>query len=130
MTGGPFANQWHEDKIVPPVIGLKIPCGIPTGSPSPGTVVPIRRLRRTLPPKGRIRRLRRTLPPKGRIRRLGRTLPPKTGSASTRYLFPRFSFGVIAAGWRGSKWWYLVTACFGANLVLLWVGEFLLERHR
>jgi hypothetical protein len=40
----------------------------------------IGRLRRTLPPKGRIRRLRRTLPPKGRIRRLGRTLPPRSAA--------------------------------------------------
>jgi hypothetical protein len=33
----------------------------------------------------------------------------------------------IAAGRRGSKWWYLVTVCFGLTLVLLWVGEAMWE---
>jgi CRISPR/Cas system-associated protein endoribonuclease Cas2 len=48
----------------------------------------IGRLRRTLPPKGRIRRLRRTLPPKGRIRRLRRTLPPKGRIGRLRRTLP------------------------------------------
>jgi hypothetical protein len=35
----------------------------------------------------------------------------------------------VAAGLRGSRWWYLVTACFGGSLLLLWVAEFLFEHH-
>jgi hypothetical protein len=46
------------------------------------------RLRRTLPPKGRIGRLRRTLPPKGRIGRLRRTLPPKGRIGRLRRTLP------------------------------------------
>jgi hypothetical protein len=33
----------------------------------------------------------------------------------------------IVAGWRGSKWWYVVTACFGITIVLVWIGEFMWE---
>ncbi len=55
-------------------------------------------------------------------------LPRVSGAV---FLFGLFGSAAlsIAAGWRGSKWWYLVTACFGASLVLLWIGEFLIERH-
>jgi hypothetical protein len=56
-------------------------------------------------------------------------LPHVNGAGFLIWLFGSIALS-IAAGWRGSKWWYLVTGCFAASLVLLWVGEFLLERHR
>jgi hypothetical protein len=33
----------------------------------------------------------------------------------------------IAAGYKASRWWFLVTVCFGLTLILLWIGEVLWE---
>ena len=55
-------------------------------------------------------------------------LPQVNGAGFMIWLFGSIALS-IAAGRQGSKWWYLVTACFGISLVLLWIGEFLLERH-
>jgi hypothetical protein len=37
------------------------------------------------------------------------------------------TFLSIAAGYKASRWWFLVTACFGVTLVLLWIGEAIWE---
>jgi hypothetical protein len=29
----------------------------------------------------------------------------------------------IIAGFKASRWWFLVTACFGTTLLLIWMGE-------
>jgi hypothetical protein len=35
----------------------------------------------------------------------------------------------IIAGYMVSKWWFLVTACFGMTLLLIWIGEAVWESH-
>jgi hypothetical protein len=29
----------------------------------------------------------------------------------------------VVTGYKASRWWFLVTACFGVTLILLWIGE-------
>jgi hypothetical protein len=33
----------------------------------------------------------------------------------------------IIAGYKASKWWFLVTACFGVTVVLVWIGQAIWE---
>lgn len=53
-------------------------------------------------------------------------VPPLSGGAVLGCFFASLALSILA-GWRGSRWWYLVTACFGVTLVLLWIGQFMWE---
>jgi len=55
-------------------------------------------------------------------------LPRVSGVAFFLWLFGSAAISV-AAGRRGSKWWYLLTICLGLSLALIWIGEFFLEQH-
>jgi hypothetical protein len=44
---------------------------------------------------------------------------------SSMWLVPWFLGSIllsIVAGYKASRWWFLVTACFGLTLTLFWIG--------
>jgi hypothetical protein len=53
-------------------------------------------------------------------------LPHVHGGAFALWFFGALTLSILA-GWRGSRWWYLITGCFALTLVLIWIGQFIHE---